>query len=58
MPLDDGAFQLLRGCQRRRGPRRDRATRSAGPSMTTPIFTIANQLTLLRLLLIPAFVCC
>ena len=56
MPLSNGNFDLLRPRQRRRSDGHLQPPRSAGPPMTAQVFTIANQLTLLRMLLIPLFV--
>ena len=56
MPLEGGAFRLLRASEAGRGGGRDQPSRSVGAMTAGPVFTIANQLTLLRMLLIPAFV--
>ena len=54
----DNSFRAVQGRDRRGGDRRDRSDRGArrhqGPAMSA--LTLANQLTLLRMLLIPAFV--
>ena len=56
MPLDDGAFGSLDPVTGAEAIDIDQPARSAGAMTTGPVFTLANQLTLLRMLLIPAFV--
>ena len=55
-PLADGSFQLSEARDRRRGRRGRQETRRARRERQTMNLTAANQLTILRMLIIPGFV--